>query len=64
MSQAEAGKGSSPRKQNDAKAFVEGWDRIFGKKTSEIYDRQKDVCPDCKIPWYKHDTVICEAGNN
>lgn len=28
--QAEAGKGSAPRKAQDKRAFDEGWDRIFG----------------------------------
>jgi len=28
----EAGKGDSPRKQQDQKAYEEGWDRIFRKK--------------------------------
>lgn len=32
--QAEAGKGSKPRKQQDQEAFSDGWDRIFGKKTA------------------------------
>lgn len=32
MSQAEAGKGSAPRKAKDDKAYNEGWDRIFGSK--------------------------------
>lgn len=29
MSQSEAGKGDAPRKQQDQKAYEEGWDRIF-----------------------------------
>lgn len=32
MTQAEAGKGSAPRKQQDKAAYDAGWDRIFGKK--------------------------------
>lgn len=32
MSQAEAGKGSAPRKQLDKAAYDSGWDRIFGNK--------------------------------
>lgn len=35
MSQHEAGKGDSPRKQQDQKAYDEGWDRIFRKKPKE-----------------------------
>ena len=30
MSQSDGGKGDSPRKQQDQKAYEEGWDRIFG----------------------------------
>lgn len=32
MNHSEAGKGDAPRKQQDQKAYDEGWDRIFGKK--------------------------------
>ena len=35
MSQSEAGKGDSPRKQQDQKAYEEGWDRIFKRKPKE-----------------------------
>lgn len=35
MSQSEAGKGDSPRKQQDQKAYEEGWERIFKRKDSE-----------------------------
>ena len=35
MSQHEAGKGDSPRKQQDQKAYSEGWDRIFRQKPKE-----------------------------
>jgi hypothetical protein len=31
----EAGKGDAPRKQQDQKAYEEGWDRIFKKKPKE-----------------------------
>lgn len=35
--QAEAGKGSKPRQQQDSDAFASGWDRIFGgNKQKEI----------------------------
>ena len=42
--QAEAGKGSKPRKQQDHDAFASGWDRIFGtkKKGSESNEPQKE----------------------
>lgn len=40
--QAEAGKGSKPRKQQDQDAFSSGWDRIFGsKKKSEQKESDK-----------------------
>lgn len=32
MSAWHGGKGSSRRKQDDQKAYEDGWDRIFGKK--------------------------------
>ena len=35
MSNREAGKGDSPRKQQDQKAYEEGWDRIFRKRPKE-----------------------------
>lgn len=57
--QAEAGKGSAPRKEQDQKAYSDGWDRIFGKK-EDTYDREKDTCPDCGSPWYKHDIAFCK----
>ena len=31
----EAGKGDSPRKKQDKKAYDDGWDRIFGSKKKE-----------------------------
>lgn len=33
--QAEAGKGSSPRKNSDQEAYRENWEKIFGKKKQE-----------------------------
>ena len=36
MSQSEAGKGDAPRKQQDQKAYEEGWERIFRKKEKPI----------------------------
>lgn len=36
--QAEAGKGSKPRHQQDHDAFTSGWDRIFGSKQTESKD--------------------------
>lgn len=32
---SDGGKGDAPRKQQDQKAYEEGWDRIFKKKDSE-----------------------------
>lgn len=39
--QAEAGKGSKPRKQQDQDAFASGWDRIFGSKKKEQKESDK-----------------------
>ena len=33
--QAEAGKGSAPRKEADQDAYADGWDRIFGQAKRE-----------------------------
>ncbi len=35
MSQWHGGKGDAPRKQQDQKAYDDGWDRIFGDKKKE-----------------------------
>ena len=35
MSHGDGGKGDAPRKQQDQKAYDEGWDRIFKKKPKE-----------------------------
>lgn len=35
MTQAEAGKGSAPRKNRDDLAYAEGWERIFAMKKEE-----------------------------
>lgn len=45
--QAEAGKGSKPRQQQDQDAFSSGWDRIFGKhqKSSEVVDVETNKRP-------------------
>lgn len=45
--QAEAGKGSKPRQQQDRDAFSSGWDRIFGKhqKSSEVVDVETNKQP-------------------
>ena len=40
--QAEAGKGSKPRKQQDQDAFTSGWDRIFGSKKKEPEQKESD----------------------
>ena len=59
MTAHEAGKGDAPRKQQDQKAYEEGWDRIFrrrpkdedypeGKKPKEepVKQHQEDDCND------------------
>lgn len=33
--QAEAGKGSKPRKQQDQDAYASNWEKIFGSKKKE-----------------------------
>ena len=39
MNHSEAGKGDAPRKQQDQKAYEEGWERIFRKKPKRnVYD--------------------------
>ena len=35
MTVHEAGKGDAPRKQQDQKAYEEGWDRIFRQRPKE-----------------------------
>ena len=35
MKMSDGGKGDSPRKQQDQKAYEEGWDRIFRQKPKE-----------------------------
>jgi len=50
MSNREAGKGDAPRKQQDQKAYDDGWDRIFGRnkpkekpiKEEPIKDEEND----------------------
>ena len=32
MNQSEAGKGDAPRKQQDQKAYEEGWERVFKRE--------------------------------
>ena len=47
MSNKEAGKGDSPRKQQDQKAYEEGWDRIFRKREKEEPVKEdEDECND------------------
>lgn len=59
MKMTDGGKGDSPRKQQDQKAYEEGWDRIFSKKPKRnVYDeivegfesmktqKQEDDCND------------------
>ena len=45
MSNREAGKGDAPRKQQDQKAYEEGWERIF-KKRDGIEDKGKSIKED------------------
>ena len=50
MKYSDGGKGDSPRKQQDKKAYDDGWDRIFGKnrpkekpiKEEPIKDEEND----------------------
>jgi hypothetical protein len=35
MTHSDAGKGDAPRKQQDQKAYEEGWDRIFRNRPKE-----------------------------
>jgi hypothetical protein len=49
--QAEAGKGSAPRKQQDHDAYARGWDAIFRRnrgetKTSEAYPAENPSRPE------------------
>ena len=60
MIHSDGGKGDAPRKQQDQKAYDEGYDRIFGKKPKRnVFDEivegfdsmrpqetQKDECND------------------
>ena len=48
MTAHEAGKGDAPRKQQDQKAYEEGWDRIFRKREKEepVKQNQEDDCND------------------
>lgn len=59
MKYSDGGKGDSPRKQQDHKAYEEGWERIFAKKPKRnVYDeivegfdsmktsKNKDECND------------------
>lgn len=43
MSQAEAGKGSAPRKNRDDLAYAEGWERIFATKRKQEQKQTTDV---------------------
>lgn len=43
MSQAEAGKGSAPRKNRDDLAYAEGWERIFATKRKQEQKQSTDV---------------------
>ena len=41
MKHSEAGKGDSPRKQQDQKSYEEGWDRIFRRSPKDEDFRKK-----------------------
>ena len=45
MSQAEAGKGSAPRKQQNREAYASGWDRIFGRKDDNGQGKETKTIP-------------------
>jgi hypothetical protein len=36
----EGGKGSAPRKNDDRKAYEDGWDAIFGNKNQKLKQKQ------------------------
>lgn len=46
MSHGDGGKGDAPRKQQDQKAYEEGWDRIFKKKPKEKLIEQEPLKDD------------------
>lgn len=48
MTYSDGGKGGAPRKQQDQKAYEEGWDRIFRPKSKEepVKQHQEDDCND------------------
>jgi hypothetical protein len=50
MKHSDGGKGDAPRKQQNQKAYDDGWDRIFGKKPKEKPIKEepleKDECND------------------
>jgi hypothetical protein len=46
MSHGDGGKGDAPRKQQDQKAYDEGWDRIFKKKPKEKLIEQEPLKDD------------------
>ena len=45
MSQAEAGKGSAPRKQQNREAYASGWDRIFGRNDDNGQGKETKTIP-------------------
>ncbi len=51
MKMSDGGKGDAPRKQQDQKAYEEGWDRIFSKNNRVIEDEndKKLVGKPCKL---------------
>ena len=52
MSHGDGGKGDAPRKQQDQKAYDDGWDRIFGRKkqTEDGEILGKAIIEDLKEP--------------
>ena len=38
MKHSDGGKGDSPRKQQDQKAYEDGWNRIFGQNKLKVND--------------------------
>lgn len=38
----EAGKGDAPRKNQDQKAYENGWDRIFGQKKKDQEEKKTE----------------------
>ena len=51
MTAHEAGKGDAPRKQQDQKAYEEGWDRIFKRREDRpLTDSERKFLEQYLIP--------------